>query len=273
MEEYIIILFFILIILSGLVYFILRSRDLGDAIATLFIEDEPLPVYFEFMQRRLPSQYEAYLVRNEKYYRSLSPKMQRSYGSRIMKFMDDKVFETRDGLRLSWDMQLMIASAAVKITFGLRDYMLSRFHTIIVYPDEFYSKVARGMVKGETHGSGVIVFSWKDLKFGLDNSSDSLNLAYHEFAHALFIEHLMAPHEDEFKEHYREWLLYVHNNSMLRKVHQKQIFRSYAATNEVEFFAVALENFFERPEHFKQELPDLYNHMVEILNQDPTYVL
>ncbi|NOX46314.1 MAG: zinc-dependent peptidase [Chlorobi bacterium] len=169
-------------------------------------------------------------------------------------------------------MQLLIASAAVKITFGLRDYKLGLFHTIVVYPKEFYSRVSHLHLKGETNASGVIVFSWEDLKFGVSIPDDSINLGYHEFAHALFLEHLMNPYNNSFKDHYREWLVFIKNNSKLREVKRKHIFRDYAATNAMEFFAVALENFFESPDNFKKELPRLYLLMSEMLNQNPAKV-
>ncbi|MCF8368193.1 MAG: zinc-dependent peptidase [Bacteroidales bacterium] len=47
------------------------------------------------------------------------------------------------------------------------------------------------------------------------------------------------------------------------------MFRRYAQFNEQEFFAVAMENFFEKPENFKQELPILYNLLSGMLNLDP----
>ena len=45
--------------------------------------------------------------------------------------------------------------------------------------------------------------------------------------------------------------------------------RPYACTNVHEFFSVAIENFFERPEAFRATLPDLYSILVRLLNQDP----
>ncbi len=35
------------------------------------------------------------------------------------------------------------------------------------------------------------------------------------------------------------------------------------------FFAVAVENFFERSEQFKVEIPELYSVLTKLLNQDP----
>ena len=46
--------------------------------------------------------------------------------------------------------------------------------------------------------------------------------------------------------------------------------RKYALTNKEEFFAVAVENFFERPAAFKTALPELYSILAKLLKQDPT---
>ncbi|WP_431211698.1 zinc-dependent peptidase [Puia sp. P3] len=43
----------------------------------------------------------------------------------------------------------------------------------------------------------------------------------------------------------------------------------YAATNYHEFWAVAVEVFFESPVAFRHEMPDLYEAMACVLNQDP----
>ena len=43
---------------------------------------------------------------------------------------------------------------------------------------------------------------------------------------------------------------------------------SYAATNYQEFWAVCVENFFERPSSFKIQLPELYDAICKLLNQD-----
>lgn len=46
-------------------------------------------------------------------------------------------------------------------------------------------------------------------------------------------------------------------------------FRDYAATNDHEFFAVAVENFFERPQAFFEHHPRMYGLLATLLNQDP----
>jgi MtfA peptidase len=39
--------------------------------------------------------------------------------------------------------------------------------------------------------------------------------------------------------------------------------------NQHEFFSVAVENFFERPQALKSAMPELYTIVSKLLNQDP----
>jgi Mlc titration factor MtfA (ptsG expression regulator) len=49
----------------------------------------------------------------------------------------------------------------------------------------------------------------------------------------------------------------------------KNLLGDYAATNYHEFWAVSVEVFFENPVQFRHELPELYEAMSRVLNQDP----
>lgn len=259
---------FLLILFSALIYKLSKAINVGKAIIAILL-NEPIPPHFEFNVKTLSPFLEKYLLHHFPYYSKLNRKQKKVFGSRLMKFIDDKNFESRQNLRITNEMKLLISAAAIKITFGLRNYMYDNFHTIIIYPDEFNSPTTRAKSKGETNSSGVIVFSWKDVKFGYDYPSDSLNLAYHEFAHALFIEHFINRTDDHFSQYYSHWLRLVRDGSKLAEVKRKHIFRDYAAVNEQEFYAIAVENFFERSEAFKSQLPKLYHLMTLMLNQDP----
>jgi Mlc titration factor MtfA (ptsG expression regulator) len=49
----------------------------------------------------------------------------------------------------------------------------------------------------------------------------------------------------------------------------KNILGEYAATNYHEFWAVAVEVFFENPVRLRHELGSLYEALAKTLNQDP----
>lgn len=58
----------------------------------------------------------------------------------------------------------------------------------------------------------------------------------------------------------------------MANVREHHFFRTYAFHNKMEFFAVAVEHFFETPACFKNDIPELYKIMCQMLNQDPTVI-
>lgn len=225
-------------------------------------------MHYLLPQRLSPSD-ERLLQRTFQFYNKLSPGKRKKFGSRIKKFILDKKFESRESLEITEDMKVLIAATAMRVTLGLKSYIFPTFHTILIYPENFYSGFSKAVVKGETNMAGMIVFSWKDFEFGISDENDNLNLGYHEFGHALFVERFKQTMEYSFERNYKEWDHIVFRERKLKEAAQKETFRKYATSNNHEFFAVAVENFFERPEKFKNDLPKLYSTMTKLLNQDP----
>lgn len=220
-------------------------------------------------KRKLTPEEESILLNKYGFYKTLSAKNRKKFGHRVNQFINDKNFEGREDLTITPEMQLLIAASAIRITFGLHIFDFPSFHTILVYPDLFYSAISKVQVKGETHGAGYVVFSWKAFQFGLSDDNDNLNLGYHEFGHALFVERFKENIDNSFMDYYDEWRKLLITQSKLQEAKLKKTFRDYATYNEHEFFAVAIENFFERPEKYKTDLPQLYLLMTKMLNQDP----
>ena len=50
---------------------------------------------------------------------------------------------------------------------------------------------------------------------------------------------------------------------------RRSYLRSYAFSNMHEFWAVSVEAFFENPEGLKENMPDLYEALSHVLNQNP----
>ncbi len=167
-------------------------------------------------------------------------------------------------------MKVLTAASAIRLTFGLKNYMFYDFPNIIIYPEEYYSRFTNTYNKGETNPLGYIVFSWKDFEFGNKDENDNLNLGLHEFAHALYIESSKDYLGEDFYTYHEEWVQLLVNKERFNKIKEEHIFREYALTNRFELFAVAIETFFESPEMLKNKLPRIYKALCNMLNQDPT---
>jgi MtfA peptidase len=163
----------------------------------------------------------------------------------------------------------MIAASAVQLTFGLENFKLDYFDRIIIYPEPYYSQVTGYYHKGETNQKGIIVLSWKDFLKGYEISDDTFNVGLHEMAHALDLENRIVGVDKYFKTHFEKWKKIATPAYVKVRDEQDSIFRNYGGTNFTEFFAVSVEHFFERSEEFRDSLPDVYESLSKLLNQDP----
>ena len=173
--------------------------------------------------------------------------------------------------RVTWDMKVLISASAVQLTFGFPKVNLSWFRYILIYPETFYSKANQKHHKGEVNPKAkTIVLSWKYFVQGY-LKPDGRNLGLHEMAHALRLENRIMNEEYNFLDHevLEEWEARASRTMEEIKSGVEEFFRRYGATNNEEFFAVAVENFFERPAEFKSKHPLTYQTMCRLLRQDP----
>lgn len=209
------------------------------------------------------------------YYKNLQPKHQEEFKERLVRFISTKEFIPRGGLEsITREMELLISATAIMVVFGFRNVELKHFSRILVYPDNYYSTINRTFHQGEVNPKlGIIVLSWKNFVEGFSNPQNGVNLGVHEMAHALKLENQIHYNEESNFFNKTAWRKF----NDLAKEQIKQIkegensfFRKSAGNNPHEFFAVALEAFFETPETFKSEHEALYKSLVFLLKQDPT---
>jgi len=180
-------------------------------------------------------------------------------------------FVPRERLKLTRAMKAIISCAAAQLLLFLPSKGLSFYKRIIVYPDYYNSRITNRRHKGEVNpGLRTIVFSWRGIAEGLKQESDGINLLLHEFAHALWLEHkLVDSYEILDTEGIEQFEKYATSEMANLAANEQHFFRRYAFDNMEEFFAVAVENFFERPALFQQAQPQLYLILVRLFKQDP----
>lgn len=168
--------------------------------------------------------------------------------------------------------RIIVLSALVQLTFGLNKFDVSSFDFVVLYPRSFYSKYLNARVKGLTNRKGTVALSWLDTVKGIHDPQDNPNLALHEWSHALLIDYV-DDHTNwlytQFNSHIERSESYFETAIEQREDHE--YLRSYAFTNEHEFFAVCVEHFFETPATFAEALPELYDIMCSLLNQNPIH--
>lgn len=230
----------------------------------------PFYVHFYPRLRILPAHQKRFLDRIS-FYRRLSDRRKQYFEHRVARFISHYSFHGKGGLAITDEMQVLIAGTHVMLTFGLRQYRIPSFTSILVYPDIYRPLTSENDHKGEFNPrAGVVVFSWKHFVEGLDESTDNLNLGIHEFAHALH-HHGMQRRDTaaaHFAARYTRIMHEVQHPPNARRLIESSYFRIYAYTNKFEFLAVILEHFFETPDEFRREFPELYESVRRMINLD-----
>lgn len=230
----------------------------------------PLFNHVYFRPKKLTAQQRLILINNQPFYNKLSKIQQRYYEHRLATFMDKVTFVGKENLIVTEQMRVLISATATMLTFGFRRYLLAIIKTVLIYPKAYYSSINETYHKGETNPKyRAIVFSWEDFERGYSIGNDNLNLGIHEFGHAIHLNAAITKDLSSvmFNRGFNRLTRYLkHNESVRQRLIASKYFRSYAYTNQFEFFAVLLENFIETPSEFKAQFPVLYKNMRDMLN-------
>ncbi|MCB0475498.1 MAG: zinc-dependent peptidase [Flavobacteriaceae bacterium] len=208
---------------------------------------------------------------NISFYNCLSDTDKRYFEHRVIKFIEHHNFIGREGVEVTARMKLLIASTAIMLTFGMRQYLFLKFRNIIIYPRNYLSTITKKQHKGETNPKyGTIVFSWNDFMEGIKVEDNNLNLGLHELTHAMhfsFLRHKTLT-AIVFLDHFRSLLERLKDKRLQRKIVASGYLRTYAYRNQYEFLSVLVEHYFETPKEFQEKLPEIYNKVKVMLNLD-----
>ncbi len=231
-----------------------------------------------------PDAWSEILNRNLPPYTQLPPELKAQLHGYMNIFLAEKNFEGCGGQEISDEVRVTIAAQACLLLIGRRSTCYPKLRSVLVYPHTYVAGGKSGLggageppsVRlGESWQSGAVVLSWNSVKGGAANFDDGLNVTLHEFAHQLDQEDGAADGTPilENLSSYRSWAhsLSGEYRSFLKRVksRRKTVLDKYGATNPAEFFAVASETFFEKPEQLLRKRPDLYKELQHYYKVDP----
>lgn len=207
------------------------------------------------------------MLKHFAFYHVLSDLDRLQFRIKLNALLKSKWFKGRDGFEVSNEMMLLLSATMAQISLGLPEFIFPKFDRIVLFPKRFYSEIIQHDLKGLTiFKTGVVLISWPDYQQGYSEPTDKLNLGLHEMAHALFLDYF---HSKQMRILYSNWLAVAKPVLYSMKINEgPQFLRDYAKSNIHEFWAVCVEHFFEAPIQFKEQLPELYNAMCVVLNQD-----
>lgn len=209
--------------------------------------------------------YHAVLTKYLDFYRRLNKNDRKKFINRLHDLIEHMDFIGEQGQAVNLQVSIMCCAPLIQITFGLETYLFNSFHTIIVFPKQFFSQKHGRYVKGGVSRGDAIYFSYEDLVKGFNIPNDALNLGLHEMAHAIHIEYF----DEEFELKFPQWEKIAEQELLDMRYQSNPILRNYAGQNKHELFAVCVETFFEQSLEMKEKQPKLYNAMCHLLNQRP----
>jgi Mlc titration factor MtfA (ptsG expression regulator) len=234
----------------------------------------------------LPEPWKQIVRANIPYYGCLPADMRKELDGLVQVFLDEKSFEGAGGLEMTDEIRVTVATQACMLLLGREPHFYPGLDAIIVYPHAFVSRTARrgpdGTVSdgpqvrlGESWKQGALVLSWDDVVSGAGDIHDGRNVVFHEFAHQLDSEHGAADGAPTLEKHsmYVAWarVLGREYEDLVTRLsrHLPTFLTAYAATSPAEFFAVATEFFFEKPQAMRTGHPELYEQLRSFYRQDP----
>jgi len=228
----------------------------------------------------------ALLERNMPLYRRLPEELKQRLKGRIARFVDSVRFEGCNGLEVTDEMVLTVAAQACLLVIHRDGIPYPELRTVYLYPSTFSSirksvdamgVVTEGRVHrlGESWEMGTVVLSWDSIEQGARDIHDGNNVTFHEFAHQL--DHEDGPTDGApglaSRAAYRSWARVFSESYAdfleLTERGKKTVMDSYGATNPAEFFAVATETFFEKPQQLFEKRPELYRELMGYYGLDP----
>ncbi len=236
-----------------------------------------------------PSDWEEAVRRNVAHYCMLDTAEQGRLRGLIQVFSAEKYWEGAGGLELTDEIRVTISAQACLLLLGLPHDYYKNVLTILVYPSTVVPpprKVgpfeiplapleAPHPLIGQAFAQGPVILIWDAVLHGSRHPEQGHNVVYHEFAHKLDMLDGAAdgtpPLQD--RAEFGDWVA-VCSREYLRLKHaaeagRKSFLSAYGAVNEAEFFAVATEEFFDRPLRMREHAPDLYRVLGEYYRQDP----
>ncbi len=225
--------------------------------------------------RPFPEKWRKHLQENIAFYRKLDSEGRKRFENNVRFFIaEQKIYGLR-GMPVSDEVKLFIAASAAILGHGLPHWEWPAVRDILVYPtafDENYEIKSGKEYAGIVHQQGPIIFSERDLRHGFCNPENGLHVGLHELAHVMDMANGRA---DGIPAGLKwvataPWVKIMADR--IQKVRRKEcrnLLRAYAGVNEAEFFAVAVEVFFEQPRKLREKDPELYALLAGYFHVNP----
>ena len=242
-----------------------------------------------------PAAWEETLRRHVKQAARLPVELAATWRQRIQVFVQETSWEGCRGFDVTDEVRVVIAAYATLMVLGFDDEWFSRVRHVLVHPTPYQGQRARIGVEGVdySHGdwmqqleddvedehlgeswfeSGTVILVWSEVPTAEHIVPPGTNVVLHEFAHVL--HELLAGWFPTAQTKQGELWLEAFQREFARQVRdadrgRRTLLDDYAAENPEEFFCVATECFFERPDRMRSQSATLFDLLRQCFCSDP----
>lgn len=252
------------------------------------------PAWQRWQRRRLrnqafPAHWRTLLRRRVPLVARMPADLQLQLKKAMQVFIAETNFIGCNGLTITEEMRVVIAAQACLLLLNRPSDYFAAVRQILVYPGAFLAprnavdaagvhSEHREALIGESWSQGQIILSWADTLEGAADPQDGRNVVIHEFAHQLDQENGAAlgappPLPGDIARDPKRWsqvfgeAYFQVRSATLRG--EPCVLDAYAGHDPAEFFAVASETFFERPQALRTEFAALYDELRGYYKVDP----
>jgi hypothetical protein len=235
-------------------------------------------ILFVFSIRRaketisLPENYRELLNDYVKFYRQLDEEGKKMFEKRVEHFLSTVQITGVNAVAEDID-RLLIAAGAIIPVYVIPDWQYINLHEVLLYPGAFNedfdqggsNRHIAGMVGTGAMQHVMIITKWQ-LRQGFINNNDANNTAIHEFVHLIdkMDGTMDGVPEIILERKYIDRWKNIMDLTIRQMKNDGSDINMYGATNQVEFFAVVSEYFFEQPDLLKANHPELYEMLGRI---------
>jgi len=221
----------------------------------------------------MPSEWRAWLQDHIPVYGQLDPDARDQFERDVRFAMDEYTFEGVDDVEVTDALRLSVAAGIALLLHGRPSWELPGRRSVLFYPDRFNDTYYDGWdaaYDGMVHEQGPILLSAPSVRQSWADPADADNVVLHELAHLFDFENegpdgvpsLVASASAG------SWQSLV-RREMGRVQRGDSMLRPYAAEAPSEFFAVAVEAFFEQPARMARRHEELFAALVAFFHLDP----
>jgi hypothetical protein len=224
-------------------------------------------------QEPMPERWQQWLAARVPLYPKLDDAARARFDRDVRFVLDEYSFEGVKDVAVTESLRLSVAAGVATLLHGRPSWELPGSRSVLFYPDRFddtYYEGAGGAYDGMAHQQGPIILTAPAVEASWADAQDADNVVLHELAHLFDFDNEGADGVPSLvaAASAADWQTLV-RTEMRRVQRGRSILRPYAAEAPSEFFAVAVETFFEQPDRMARHHAELFRALVAFFHLDP----